>query len=541
MAGYDVKRERASLEESLRNGRLDFSAAYMTVCDLNSLFRKHPEAIGTESIPVLRGVLGGPEHSTRKQSFFLYKEAAAALTAIFVRGDTHENIPDLALQALNDVITTSKGNPHRATAEAMGSVPLRIEGPGIEAGDTKEGIPRVTLEEIVRSAGIRASPHFAVMGRSLVISGERSDNVLVVKMADGEGSHSMMDEAAWMEYLRSENRSFPVRFDIPSSVRINGSALLKLEGLDKLEISTISTAGCSNGNGGCATPCAICFIAHKDYFRYPNDHRPGRKLNGEEFREVLFRNSWLLGKLTSSGIVHLAPIPLFHNRIQRHRRADHGLYEWHRGGRLDRWLHSCRYPNFGVTGIRDFEHLLAFKGGGQKLYHHIGSHILSLLLVAGSYFRNKAPERLGFDASGNPVDSRDLFDKPLLEELAEGVFLNYYHGFVGKRFTGAKAFDFDGLASRMIEEMGMDRHMEEVLRVVDQLRMTDEEFRYFLAERGYSDEDLSRAQKGVRDIAIHTGPHLGGFNRRISLPEMVEFVATASALCVVGKYRSERL
>ena len=31
------------------------------------------------------------------------------------------------------------------------------------------------------------------------------------------------------------------------------------------------------------------------------------------------------------------------------------------------------------------------------------------------------------------------------------------------------------------------------------------------------------------DIPLTTGPHLGGFNQQISLPELIEFVAAASA------------
>ncbi|RLC26278.1 MAG: hypothetical protein DRH21_02575 [Deltaproteobacteria bacterium] len=69
-------------------------------------------------------------------------------------------------------------------------------------------------------------------------------------------------------------------------------------------------------------------------------------------------------------------------------------------GRLDAWLHSCRYPNFGPTGIRDFEHLITLKSKSQKLYEYIGSHILSILLVIGSYFRNHEAERFGLDEQG---------------------------------------------------------------------------------------------------------------------------------------------
>jgi hypothetical protein len=284
---------------------------------------------------------------------------------------------------------------------------------------------------------------------------------------------------------------------------------------------------------------AIGFIAHGEYFVYPNEHRTERQLNAEGFTETMFRNAWLLGKLTSLGIVHSAPIPLFHNRVQRHRRADHGLYEWPRTGRLDRWLHSCCYPNFGVTGIRDFEHVVVLNGSGRKLYYHIGTQILSLLLVTGSYFRHKDRRRVGLDGQGNPIDARDLFDKQFLEELIEGIFRMYYDGFVGTEVAREIPLDFDKLSSRMIEEMGVDRHMEEILRVVDQEQMSDEGFREFLRERRFDEDQLRDLKKGVDDITIYTGPHLGGFNERISLPELIECIETMSALCIVGRYHRE--
>jgi hypothetical protein len=193
-----------------------------------------------------------------------------------------------------------------------------------------------------------------------------------------------------------------------------------------------------------------------------------------------------------------------------------------------------------LTGLRDFEHLLAFQGPPRGLYQLIGMHLLSLLLVAGSYFRNQDPERVGLDAQGQPVDARNLFDLPLLQQLVEGVFTNYYAGFVGTEYAGTVLFDFEALTMRMIDEMGVDRHMEEVLRVADQVTMDDEQFRDFLRKRGYSQEQAERLERGVDDVLVHTGPHLGAFNSRISLPELIDLVAIAAALCVAGRYWQER-
>ena len=113
----------------------------------------------------------------------------------------------------------------------------------------------------------------------------------------------------------------------------------------------------------------------------------------------------------------------------------------------------------------------------------MGAQLLSLFLVAGSYFRMKESQRVGLEPNGRPVDARNLFHKPLLVKIVQGIFEHYYHGFVGKPFEGTLPLDVSGLADRMVDEMGVDRYMEEILRVVDQTEMTKEAFMDFLVER----------------------------------------------------------
>jgi len=294
-------------------------------------------------------------------------------------------------------------------------------------------------------------------------------------------------------------------------------------------------AGWPHGRGAAAKPFAICFLAHRDYYAYPNEASRKKGLPPCEFKDVMTRNARLLGRLTARGILHTAILPLFHNRIQGHRRADHGVYEWWREGRLDRWLSSCAYPNFGVSGLRDFEHVVGHDGSHQTLYRRMGSHFLGLLLVAGSYFRNRDTHRVGWHTDGRAVDARDLFDPALFQELISGIFSGYYRGFVGTPFEGDLCGTIKILANRMIEEMGVDRHMEEVLRVADQKEMTGEAFMAFLATHGRDGNPSRTPEKGEKDILVKTGPHLGGFNDRISLPELIESVATMTALCILGR------
>jgi hypothetical protein len=288
------------------------------------------------------------------------------------------------------------------------------------------------------------------------------------------------------------------------------------------------------------TRYALAFMTVPDYFHYPNEADPERRLAPNRVREVLARNAWLLGRLMAVGIAHTAPIPLFHNRAQRHRREDDGRYRWTHGGRLDRWLDSCRYPNFGVSGLRDFEHFDGVAARPHYRYEIIGSHLISLVLVAGSYFRMQAPYRIGRDAAGHPVDARGLFDRGLFGALIQDIFCAYYEGFTGEAWCDDAAVVPSSAVERMIDEMGVDRHMEEILRVADQDAMDPAMFAAFLESRGVPRKKALQVPKGRNDIPLMTGPHLGGFNQPISLPELIEFAATGAARCVQGRFRRER-
>jgi hypothetical protein len=244
------------------------------------------------------------------------------------------------------------------------------------------------------------------------------------------------------------------------------------------------------------------------------------------------RSAENLGRLSSHSILHTAAIPLFHNRTQQTRRGDAGRYIWTRKGRLDRWLDSCRYPNFGLSGLRDFEHLCLWSGQGRELFLEVGAQILSLLLVAGSTFRSKDPERVGLDRNGDPCDCRDLFDPDLLSELVSLIVTSFHQGFTGRSMPAMPASQ-QRLIERMIEELGVDNHMTETLRARDQEAMSEAEFEAFLTQRGLQPKAVS---KGAEDVTLITGPHLGDFNSVISLPELIDFTAAAAAVCISTRF-----
>ncbi|MDD9304845.1 MAG: SidJ-related pseudokinase [Desulfobacter sp.] len=251
-------------------------------------------------------------------------------------------------------------------------------------------------------------------------------------------------------------------------------------------------------------------------------------------KAIFFKNARLLGALSGRGVFHTALIPLFHNRAQQLRRNDNGAYLWEHGGRLDQWLDSCQFPNFGASGPRDFEHLVQMNNS-QKLRHYIGEHLLSFTLVIGSYFRNKAPDRRGKDEHQLPLDTRDLFSPPLFIELLSGVCKAYFKGLANKSM--APEFDLCSfeLVEALIQVMGKDKDMEEVLRVHDQNQMSQTYFSQFLKQRGISTPPL----KGKQDIVLETGPHLGGFNQAISVPELIDALFRFSAILVSTCFLNE--
>ena len=519
----NVKRLKALSEKEIKDNVSDYHTKYFAIYHLQSLAQSNPGIIDQETIVTIQDLLKDPQYSGRRQGLFIFRQAAETLGAIIIHSD-EKFLAEMALSAMKSVLKTTTGYAHRACAETLGAFPLNISGPDLRDTDIKR-IPLVSWQEISGNNSTN-SKRSVFFGRSLAVPLDCGNQLLVLKFARADDSpQDLLRESLWMEHLHFAHYSFPMKFNIPKAIKIRNSHVVRIKDLpvnlpEKIDFHRKGYA--------------IGFVAHKDYFSYPNDIKKEKQLTEKRFKEVIFRNARILGDLTSTGIIHFAPIPLFHNRIQRNRRRDQGVYEWFRAGRLDRWLESCRFPNFGLTGIRDFEHLVSLNG--YNLYRNIGNHFLSLLLVAGSYFRSKDISRIGFDKNGKPVDARDLFNRQFLKEITQGIFQNYYHGFTKTEFTGELPLNLDELTFRMIEEMGVDRHMEEMFRVADQEGMTDKEFKRFLKSRGYSNEEIDNFQKGEKDIIIESGPHLGEFNHDISLPELIEGVETMSALCIAGKY-----
>ncbi|MGD8367394.1 MAG: SidJ-related pseudokinase [Desulfobacterales bacterium] len=510
------------LEADLVRADLDISGRLVAIHALAGQAADSPRQVPESTVGAFSSLLHDGCHQNETQVLSLYRAAADALAAVLAGRRAPLKCRRAAADALRSAMDRGPVPARRAAAEALGGLPLSVRGPGA-CKISADRVPRIGWRSVFKLAGIPAAAPAAVRGRSRIFAAGPERLFVVKEAATVEGGRLLAAEADWMVRLARLRPAFPVRFDIPEPLSVSGG-----------HVFTLGRSGAPVDSRPARR--AMAFFAHPDYFRYPNE----AGIEAEALLEILERCSWLLGRLAAMGIVHTAPIPLFHNRAQAGRRADGGAYEWPRGGRLDRWLASSRYPNLAASGLRDFEHLEPIRRPGKRLFFCIGSHLLGLLLVGASFFRYRDSTRIGLDASGRPHDARDLFDPELLGRLIRRVLAGYFEGFTGRSVTGVFCFDPARLAARMIEEMGVDRHMEEILRAGDQKRLSAAQFHKALEEGGLPPERIAHAVPGRCDIPLATGPHLGGFNDRISLPEIIEFVQRGAAHCVCERFWIER-
>lgn len=506
---------RIHTEKQLISGTLDFSAAYMAVQYLKTHIEVPPHTSTGQTIEALTGLIKSNQFAKQKQVLFLYKEAADTLVIMA----TQIGFPFSAtiIPRLQALLTTARGKRLRAVGQALGKLPVTFKGPAPNAIPQTEPI-LISFPNLVANLKKSSANQPIWQGRSLVIP---SDNgkLGVIKFATSTANAvELIQEALWMKFLNQNRICRDTNFHVPRPVSIQNNPLLKIT-------SPLP-------RGGPDLPrekIAIAFCTDATYFDYPNEKPSQKGYTPNQIKEIFFRNARLLGRLTSMGIFHTALIPLFHNRVQQGRRNDNGTYLWEHGGRLDQWLDSCQFPNFAASGLRDFEHLIHSKTSGQ-LGHYIGEHLLSFVLVIGSFFRNQAPNRRGLELDLSPCDTRDLFNPDLFTDLIAGVTAHYFKGICGSELPIKYQFPLHQLVKDLIEAMGMDKNMDEMLRIQDQKDMDEQRFKKFLKNRGV--KDTSSIPQGEKDIVLMTGPHLGGFNQPISIPGLTDFIFRFSSLCV---------
>jgi hypothetical protein len=499
-----------------------FTAQYLAVRSCAQKMSEDPEKATAEDIDTLNRVLSDPAHSKQTCAHFLYLEAAMALSH-FVCQNSKAHLQSKAWEILNTFANLAVGSPSLAAAQALGSLPLSIQPPDLPAHEPKS-FPIIQLPGLIAQAGLN-SPQVELAGRSMLFSESTApDTILVLKTATTrKEAKALTNEAWWMQYLAAKNHLLPNQH-IPRPLR--GCCRINCDSLPLPVDRNLSSD----------SVFCLPYLTRPDYFTYALDPDPGRNLDPSTFDRVLAQAALGLGRLSREGIVHKAPIPLFHNRAQSGRRDDNGLYIWTRGGRLDRWFASCLYPNFGLSGLRDFEHLEIWSGYPRDLFQDLGTHILSLVLTIGSWFRLKNPKCMGLTTGGEPVDARHLFDRPLFTELLTTVVREYSTGFLGA------PLDLDQVGCTkvvdpLIEALGVDRHMTEIFRTQDQMGFTPQEFLALLGSKALDPEN--GLHPGEQDIVLLTGPHLGEFNSRISVPELINFTAATAGLCIARAYFQE--
>ncbi len=387
-------------------------------------------------------------------------------------------------------------------------------------------------QEVSRSTNLTMDWNKArFISRSLIVPISGTENNLVIKFArTGQMPNELLDEQFWNFYLRLR---YPGRFNaLPKPVKIKDSFIFGLADFPSQKPQKLKLH-----NRG----YAIAFIVQKDYnLKTINDPHV---YSGEEFTSGLDITSAQLGFLASGAIFHQDIIPLFHNRQAGRERLDNGAYDptVNPPGRLDRWLNSTDWPNWWTGGIRDAEHLTQGTSLPLETYYSATtSALLGLHLSLGSYFRNNDRTRTGLTASGQAHDTRDLFEPELFRKALETVYRSYAAG-LGLRLK-FMPYDLGHLTARMIEKMGLDTDMEEMLRFNIHNRMSNEEFIRFFLERGYTLPEIEEKflpQKGMDiDISLVSGPHLGGFNQENSLPEMVDSIRIFSLMCSIYIYKT---
>ncbi len=522
----EENKSRIETELRVLDGGMEFTAAYLAIQYLFLHVRESLPSITEQTVSALFSVLETVRHQSRRQAFFLYKEAADALIHIAIR--TCHPFSGPVVFKLQEILMNGSGQRHRAVSEALGRLPLKISGPTFKQPISRRPYA-LSFDAFTAIHGIPDDgTDFHWQGRTLICPVNARQMVCIKFARSRRDIEDLAREIEWLAYLNSRPPCSDPDFMIPFPVDVNGSHVFCFSRVPDLIRQKEQIH---------PDHLAVAFITGPTYFHYANEPCYFTEKT-QDLKTVFRHNAFLLGRLTAMGIIHTAIIPLFHNRVQQLRRRDRGVYLWEHGGRLDQWLASCRYPNFARSGLRDFEHLSILKDT-MGLRHCIGEHILGLILVMGSFFRNKAPDRTGWDEKGNPLDTRYLFDRDLFRDLLVEAVQSYYYGLTGLKRYDLYRFCIPDLVDRLIDQMGMDHHMEEVLRVQDQTAMNDEEFQKFLSSRGYRSDHIRSIRRGETDLVLHTGPHLGGFNQPISVPELIDFLFRLSSLCISDRFVTE--
>jgi len=229
-----MQKDLVASENYLLNSCMDFSATYMAVSMLEHGLNENISLASSKTVSALYNVILKKVHFFQRQSYFLYRKAANTLSFL-ASACEDPGLSAESIKRLKQIVADSDGPSHRAAAEALGSLPLKIKGPSLK----EQGMNQVTSirwDDFCRKTGLNADCDMKCIGRSLVFSVAK-DLLFVIKLSRSESeSIALNREALWMEYLQTVKHEFPVKFDIPTPFRFKEVYLFKLTDFpDKLK------------------------------------------------------------------------------------------------------------------------------------------------------------------------------------------------------------------------------------------------------------------------------------------------------------------
>jgi len=308
----------------------------------------------------------------------------------------------------------------------------------IETYDTIDDLVQLKL-----SSGIRS---FKEAGRSLIITTE-DDRKLVIKFlvdrpgldAESRRPENLENDARWMDYLRQNDPALSLESCFPEPLVFNNKRHIFAIRKMSLKGELLTCLGKVHLDPD-TKYYAISYLPADSYLVYSNDE----ELEEKEFRRAALVNISDMAHLASYGIVHSEPINLYHNIGTRQK---YNILISGGPGRVDKWLLATEYPNMRLSGIADFEHLLAV-GTIGGLHEAISNELFAWVLVAASYYRIKClPE----------INGKELFRSFVRGLLKEGLNL-YYSIFAGNPSSELDlCMDWEKVAGEMTDHMMTDK------------------------------------------------------------------------------------
>ena len=102
----------------------------MAVSMLEYDLRKDASLASSKTIDALRNVIIKSVHSSQRQSYFLYRKAAKTLLFL-ASASEDQGLVSGSIESLKHIVADLIGPSHRAAAEALGALPLKIQGPSL--------------------------------------------------------------------------------------------------------------------------------------------------------------------------------------------------------------------------------------------------------------------------------------------------------------------------------------------------------------------------------------------------------------------------